>query len=155
MPLLLLHTHWLKLNGSNGLKWGTNKEMLQANYCIKKEKREKKVGNEYGYVDFTVKVQFIYYSTTLHWYTSKERHRTKYQLIKEKLLGTIIAKVFNFYFIKKTLPFQGRGWFFSSSLFHYYWFFQTILTTVSKNLLWSDFYNLFSMKSSRSVFRLT
>jgi hypothetical protein len=40
--------------------------MLQANYCIKKEKREKKVGNEYGYVDFTVKVQFIYYSTTLH-----------------------------------------------------------------------------------------
>jgi hypothetical protein len=55
-----------------------------------------------------VKVQFIYYSTTLHWYTSKERHRTKYQLIKEKLLGTIIAKVFNFYFIKKNFTFSRK-----------------------------------------------
>ena len=40
--------------------------MLQANYCIKKEKREKKVGNEYGYVDFTERVQFIYYTALIY-----------------------------------------------------------------------------------------
>ena len=40
--------------------------MLQAIYCIKKEKREKKIGNEYGYVDVTEKVQFIYYTAQLH-----------------------------------------------------------------------------------------
>ena len=40
--------------------------MLQAIYCIKKEKREKKVGNEYGYVDFTEKVQFIYYTALIY-----------------------------------------------------------------------------------------
>ena len=79
--------------------------MLQANYCIKKEKREKKVGNEYGYVDFTERVQFIYYTALI--YIEKKRHRTEHQLRKESKFR---AKLF----FKNTLSFRGGGWFFKS-----------------------------------------
>ena len=66
-----------------------------------------------------------------------------------------MAKTFNFYFIEILCLFEEDDGFLNLNLgygspFHYYWVFQTTLTTVSKNLLWY----LFSMKSSRSVFRL-
>ena len=94
--------------------------MLQAIYCIKKEKRERKK-LEMNMVMLILEKNCSL-STTLHLFASKERHRSEYELSKEELLHSQPR----FYFIKNNLLFRGGGWIFQisnlgyGSPFHYY-----------------------------------